>query len=1627
MYKMNLTLTMTVICFLLMGANSARTNNHVAITDFDVTNGHKNLLLKSIRDAGIAQPEDTITVHKGAHHDHINQHWGGRTEDKQINYQASNGLEKSTLRTEICLNGTWELKVDGFDEPAKVRVPGSFAGQDQLWGKDHWDVWGYPKAWYDRAAMYNRTIQIPEVPENQRVLIHFGGVRHIVTVEVNGQKAGNWSDSYVPFAFDITDLVQAGENQLKVYIAADKTCGLFEDYNSNRRGIYQDVFLKFVPEVRVTPDIFIQTSVSKSTLAYDVPVRNDGIAPQTVSLHFKVMDAEGRVVQQWADKEKVTLAPGEEKTLKTSKVWKNPHLWSIDDPYLQHLETEVVSENKTVLDRHSLRFGFREITWENQHLYLNGREIFLRGHGGHESGDLQHSKEYAESWIRQLKDQGLELMRLHDYPRDEALYDAADEMGFLFLSEAAHHFRLPPVELQLAHTELMVKRLRNRPSVFMWSVANELHWRNIPEPVHLIELCRKLDPTRPAFNSDFSGYSLHGDVLAKHYDAANVWNDWAKYGRDKPMVWDEIGDVWQHDRPLKPGPAGYEISSQDVATGIWRDGWEKLRSDIESFADGKEINGKFYRVNVYVPWEFSYVFYRYQPFNNFQRFYPQYDQIEGAKGMKPFFINTCSSTHNIWDPTLPEFQPNPGLYCFNEFLARVRCPDDSKERTFFSGQTVERSGRLFYEDHRPADRVEFRVETPEGKVLTSAKRDVSLAAGEYVPKFTSEWRLPKVDDVTPVRLVRQFSNKGETGYRMVTEAKIFPAFQTVELASRKIAVVGNSLQRIFGGAGVPVPTAKLIITNSVDSAWEPLVSKGVRVLVLSADEAAGGKQLSHQSIVPKGTFKEFSGRIEKHTLSDESTLAFGTPGQERSTLTDRSFNVENPVPGAWVTFDFDGTFDFSATGLIQLDYGLWQAPDKDGYDKPWKDAGGAPFYRKTIRPMLSDSSGRWFVCGEKDAGVMTREFPTALFGSLTFDCLLLSWESVRLESGSVVATGESIVPDFSRVSAVGFVLGETNPGSPVQFNTIGLRGGSEPAATVQSGSATHRLIAGLGQEDFSFWRGGSATRNLTPPTGRNVRRILFGNKDGSGAALQETFIGRGVVLESVLNTGNLKEPVAGFLLNRMIDYLDQYQPSKTVSNLYVIGEDRFAHWLKNLGASVQPDLSASNIAAVDAKNVQALSAAKNDLIAHLEKGGTVWFSEVTPETIKLVREICGKPLRLTEPYFGQRFNCIKAPVSWARIGSPSEWVDYYDGILAPYPFEPNFSPLLAGAANLDLDWKRTPMFRQGIEIEGMNPVSAATDHQVLISNWHIGSETPNNLYGENLNGVRDLRQNSWFVNRDPVVMELVAGGGRVLISQLDLEAGGQKAKRVMQTMLTNLGVSFGGAAPAPADVVYDSAPRTDQLARFAVYDRQIDPVQRQYYGVPNPMPDYLKDTRIHAFASDDELPLMGFFGDALTLGIAKPLEKKLAEVVRMNQPGALTQSAQAAHELREQIGDKKYARVVFSIGERDLDDSGPISDFEHNLNAVWKILAEHSQKIYWIPVPSAYGKDKQRAKKASELNRIADQFFEGKDVYKIPFVYVDIEKLPMGYFSGNSNQFTPAEAEALAKRLAEAVISFGAQ
>lgn len=172
------------------------------------------------------------------------------------------------------------------------------------------------------------------------------------------------------------------------------------------------------------------------------------------------------------------------------------------------------------------------------------------------------------------------------------------------------------------------------------------------------------------------------------------------------------------------------------------------------------------------------------------------------------------------------------------------------------------------------------------------------------------------------------------------------------------------------------------------------------------------------------------------------------------------------------------------------------------------------------------------------------------------------------------------------------------------------------------------------------------------------------------------------------------------------------------------------------------------------------------------------------------REASKTSLGLTDPYLGEVFHCVKAATSWTLRDRPEDGVEYYQNIVIPQPFEPNYDPLLAGIANIDLRSKDKPLFAQGVKPYGFDPVGWNDGVRMLVSNWRIDWSVPP-AGGEYINNGKDIRRANWFLNRDPVLLRTEPGDGIFLFNQLDLAGNGASGLWVMRQLMTNLGVSLG--------------------------------------------------------------------------------------------------------------------------------------------------------------------------------------------------------------------------------------------
>ena len=152
---------------------------------------------------------------------------------------------------------------------------------------------------------------------------------------------------------------------------------------------------------------------------------------------------------------------------------KQPALWSLEERNLYKLVTEVQADGE-VVDRYETPFGIRTVTFDAQKgFFLNGKPVKLKGTCNHQDhaglgAALPDAVQYYR--IRKLQEMGCNSLRTSHNPPTPELLDACDELGMLVFDETRMMSSNPE---GLSQFDNLVRRDRNHPSVFMWSMGNE--------------------------------------------------------------------------------------------------------------------------------------------------------------------------------------------------------------------------------------------------------------------------------------------------------------------------------------------------------------------------------------------------------------------------------------------------------------------------------------------------------------------------------------------------------------------------------------------------------------------------------------------------------------------------------------------------------------------------------------------------------------------------------------------------------------------------------------------------------------------------------------------------------------------------------------------------------------------------------------------------------------------------------------------------------------------------------------------------------------------------------------------------------------------------------------------------
>ena len=275
-------------------------------------------------------------------------------------------------------------------------------------------------------------------------------------------------------------------------------------------------------------DAFVKPGVAAKQLAAELTLKNPGAAPVDVTVRNRVIpwnNGTGGVAECTFAEQTIRLEPGTNQTLSFVQPWGNPRLWWPDNPWLYWLETELVRDGK-VVDTLRTRFGFREMDWSTHQFRINGVNwpmwADLTQHGTPqafvERARTQSHMNHMRYWAPGMASAGA--------TRREAL-DYFDETGMLVRSSGTFDGQLANYGTGLTETTggqrgpkqrlwdnwrrqmtAWVKEERNHPSVYIWSVENEITYINVanlgqwqecePEIRKGVEHVMALDPTRPA-------------------------------------------------------------------------------------------------------------------------------------------------------------------------------------------------------------------------------------------------------------------------------------------------------------------------------------------------------------------------------------------------------------------------------------------------------------------------------------------------------------------------------------------------------------------------------------------------------------------------------------------------------------------------------------------------------------------------------------------------------------------------------------------------------------------------------------------------------------------------------------------------------------------------------------------------------------------------------------------------------------------------------------------------------------------------------------------------------------------------------------------------------------------------
>lgn len=453
---------------------------------------------------------------------------------------------------------------------------------------------------------YRKHFTVDPKDEGKRFEIQFDGIYRNAEIWVNGFYVGTNFSGYVGNSYDISDYMNfKGDNVVVVRVDATQYEGWFYE----GAGIYRHVWLNIRNNVNIPNDgVFVHSKVNgkNATVTIETEVVNKNLKPSSGTIYSYITDRNGKSIVKTAE-QKFTLSVNKTTTIKQNLAVNNAILWSLENPYLYKV-ISVVKLNNQIVDQKKVNFGIRTIEFDvKKGFLLNGKKIKVQGTNNHQdhAGIGSALPDFMQYYrIKLLKEMGSNSYRAsHNAPTPELL-DACDSLGMLVVDEQRLLNSSPEYIDQFKR---IIRRDRNHPSVFLWSIGNEeqnIQGNDYGKRIakSLLAIQQELDPTRT---------STYAADLANVYEGVNEvipirgfnYREYAvaDYHRDhpnQPLLGTEMGSTVTTRGIYEKDSIRAYVPDQDITHPWWAskaETWWKLAAENDYWLGGYVWTGFDYR------------------------------------------------------------------------------------------------------------------------------------------------------------------------------------------------------------------------------------------------------------------------------------------------------------------------------------------------------------------------------------------------------------------------------------------------------------------------------------------------------------------------------------------------------------------------------------------------------------------------------------------------------------------------------------------------------------------------------------------------------------------------------------------------------------------------------------------------------------------------------------------------------------------------------------------------------------------------------------------------------------------------------------------------------------------------